>query len=487
MTVGSATVGYILNDGSFVLPKLSAGPYSLQVEGADVVSTAPSALNVVSGKPLAGVVVTVSPQTVVAGALSDGHGAPVTSTPSASTSTSFIPGALVFAVSGSKVVATGKVDSSGNYRVAGLTPGVYSFVAMAGGQAQTEMDNVVIAPGFNSLNLVMGVEAHITGKATLAAGAAATNLYVLATRENDPSPISLFSAAGDATGNFDLQGLPAGTYHVSFSSGINVGAVDHVQVLAGGHVNLGTVALQPLLTGLPEGSPNQLPDPLTAAGTNDDPRFPPGSTTPLYSAFDADVLAAQAYLRSVWLPAAYEGWGIEDSSLWNMYLGATSFNPNDKQFYGAGTQIVEGAMTPFGAGFRDFDRANLNENVGVRSIQAAVVKDVQQMFSARTLSCDQVANNGGTMTLALNAQTFPDLLFIAGGVNMNLLNMSGVPGVIHGHADTIGTQVIFDGAFNIPSNTAGGIGAAAAFRAGTGTGQQYDDNRHWDGSVTVTS
>src|SRR5262249_14678239 len=40
--------------------------------------------------------------------------------------------------------------------------------------------------------------------------------------------------------------------------------------------------------------------------------------------------------------------------------------------------------------------------------------------------------------------------------------------------------------FTIPGNLAGGVGAAQKFSAGTGFGQEYNDNRYWEGLVWVT-
>jgi hypothetical protein len=75
-TDSSNYVAYILNDGSFVLPNLTPGSYSLQVEGAALVPPGLAAITVTSGIPVTGVTVNVVPEVVVAGTV---QGAPMVS------------------------------------------------------------------------------------------------------------------------------------------------------------------------------------------------------------------------------------------------------------------------------------------------------------------------------------------------------------------------------------------------------------------------
>ncbi len=453
--IGTAIVGYLLNDGSFVLPSVPAGTYTLEVQDAVVVSTTPGIITVATATPLTGVEIVVEPQVLVSGTVFDAQGIPV-------------PGAVVAVLSDSVIVGMSIADDLGGYQLAGLTPDAYTFVTIADGNAQTIQNNVSVTQQFNLVNLILDPQASVIGTVTLPDTSPATNLYVLATLQNSPTPLSLFSAVGDSNGQFSLEGLPGGVYDISFVSGDNFAEANSVVVGDAGSVNLGTVQLQP--DGrmfVRSGTRSQ-----TSAGTNDDSKFPPGSTTPLSSALNLEVIRAQQMLRLVWMPIAYEGFGIEDSTIWNLYLGASSLGPNPKQFYGPGSQFVEGAMTPFGQGFRGYDAEDSGENNSVGNIQRVVQKDVQAMFGDLTLTCEGILEAGGTQVLQLNPQVFPSLIF--NSPSQGPLNLLSGP-------------MTYAGAFNIPSNTAGGTGAAAPFLTpGSGNGQEYEDNRHWEGTVTVT-
>jgi hypothetical protein len=70
----------------------------------------------------------------------------------------------------------------------------------------------------------------------------------------------------------------------------------------------------------------------------------------------------------------------------------------------------------------------------------------------------------------------------------NLLNLTGYPYITpQGKPDTNDQMGSYSGAYNIPSNIAGGTGTAQPFTTpGTGVGQQYHDTRHWTGLVRAT-
>ncbi len=232
-TDSSNCVATILNDGSFVFPDVDPGTYTLKVDGAAVVSTTPGIPTVAAGTPLAGVTVSVVPQDVVAGTVQDPIGAPV-------------PNALVLVFSGSTEVGGAMGDSSGNYEVKGLALGTYTFVTSADGWAQTEQDNVAVSGTFNSVDLTIAAQATVTGLANFSDGSPVTDLYVQATLQNSPTPMSLFNAEGNSDGSFDMGGLPAGTYDINFISPSNpssMATINGVIVGAGGQVTVGLVQL----------------------------------------------------------------------------------------------------------------------------------------------------------------------------------------------------------------------------------------------------
>ena len=478
----NATVGHILNDGSFVLPKLDAGTYSLHVQGVDVVSTTPATIAVAAATPLTGVVVSVVPQSLVVGTVRDITGAFAA------------PGALVTVLSGASVVGAGVVDGLGNYQVAGLAPGTYTFVVTADGQAQTEQANVVVAPGNTTVGLTVAPQATISGVAILPDNTAPADLIVLASLVGSATPLSLFSAAGAEDGSFSLSGLPGGIYDLNFSAfaaGVNTASVAGIVVAAGGRVDVGTVHLQPLakvgVAATAVAAARASAKGLTAAGTNEDSQYDPGSTEPLYSAPAPGGGNVATYLDSVWLSIAYTLFGFEYWDLWSTYLHSTSASHAAKRSYGAGSSIVEGSFASFGSGFRSYDLGEKDENDYVRHIRRAVIEGVQEMLRTGELTCDQVLANGGSEALALTPTNFPGLRYIDGGLRMNYLNLSGYPHVTLGEPILVGTEVSYNGAYNIPSNIAGGIGQAQPYTTpGSGDGQQYDDNRYWDGEVYVT-
>ena len=484
--VGGALATYILNDGSFVLPRVAAGTYVLEVQGADVGATTPATLSVAPGTPLAGVVVTVAPQDLVSGTVRDATGAAV------------LPGTLVWALSGEDVVGVGPTDAAGRYTLTGVPPGTYTFVVNAEGQAQLRQEDLALAAGNPTLDLTMQPQAVIAGTAVLPAGAPAAGLFVFATPTEGAAPLALFSAAGDADGNFSLAGLPEGSYELSFSDfsdGLHEAAVAGLVVAAAGRLDLGTVPLARVAKDwLPAPAPKASGAPtkgLSMAGTDDESIYDPGAYEPLLSAWHAKVLALQGYLRLSLLPTEYELFGREVSMLWNEFISSTSADPAPRLSYGADSQIVEGATTPCGSGFRSYDLKDGTENIRVQQIRDTVLAGVKAKFKQGTLTCDQIIENNGSKVFLLTVENFPRLEFRFGkeGSPMhNLLNLTGYPYITpQGKPDTNDQMGSYSGAYNIPSNIAGGTGTAQPFTTpGTGVGQQYHDTRHWTGLVRAT-
>jgi hypothetical protein len=456
---GSTYTAQVLNDGSFIMPSVPAGTYTFSVSGLLVGGTTPPTITVAASTPLTAVTVSATVPSTISGVILGPSGQPV-------------PNAYVHVFQGSTLVGAVTASGTGNYSVTNLVVGTYTVVFSAPGYAQTQT-TVTAAVGFTAANLTFTPQASVTGHLLNPDGTPAVGTYVIATQSNASTPMSLFTAVTDSTGNYVLTGLPAGTFNLAFMSpNSNAALLSGVTVSAGQTLSAGSLPLAPtsgisnLVQSLSTLSIQPLTSyPTTPAGTRDGPIYPPGSTDPVASAYAPAVIAAHDYLETVWIPTANLKWGYTDAAIWSQYLAASSLTPPTKSTYGLASDLVQGSTVA--AGFEQIDASIPSESSQIDLIEHAVQQQVQNMFADSQLSCDGILNNAGTYVLNLDPSVIPGLITKTG---QNLLNL----------------EVDYSGIFNIPGNLAGGIGDAAPYAPGTGIGQQYDDNRHWDGFAVVT-
>ena len=145
-------------------------------------------------------------------------------------------------------IADAYTDSSGNYTISGLTPGNYRVYFDNNGMdyfpewyddqgSYAAADTVVVVTSTTTadINAQLAPAGRISGQVTNAAYASIEGIWVVAyTTAGD----DLVQSLTDASGNYALTGLPAGSYKVVFDA-----ASEYLPYLSGWHNNKRTFAL----------------------------------------------------------------------------------------------------------------------------------------------------------------------------------------------------------------------------------------------------
>ena len=116
-TTGDSFGTYILNDGSFVLPKITPGNYTFTVDGAIAAAAPPVA--VAAGQQVTGVTFTA------------GAGATLTGLTTSAANGSVVAGATIKIDGANEESFTTTSDSKGRYQLAGLPADTYTIIATA--------------------------------------------------------------------------------------------------------------------------------------------------------------------------------------------------------------------------------------------------------------------------------------------------------------------------------------------------------------------
>ncbi|MEX2188779.1 MAG: carboxypeptidase regulatory-like domain-containing protein [Pirellulales bacterium] len=106
---------------------------------------------------------------------------------------------------------------NGDFTFFGLPPGVYSLVAEAEGAARTLVSDVVVSNAGTSQTLALPAESSITGEIVPGTGIVADAVITVSARPLSPNADALGSFLARSTNtNFELRGLPAGNYELTF-------------------------------------------------------------------------------------------------------------------------------------------------------------------------------------------------------------------------------------------------------------------------------
>jgi hypothetical protein len=221
----------ILNDGSFVFPTVTAGSYTFNVQN-NLIHGSPAPVTVAAGQAVTGVTVTLDPQVVLTGNVTEA----ATGNP--------VAGAVIFVVSDGQIVANITTNARGAY-AAIFPPGDYTIVVDAPGLTRSYSDATLTA-GITTLTFPLTEESLLSGSVTSSDNQAVQSFDVIATLHGD-QPLPMFT--GNFTGTtFSLGSLPPGTYDVSISAAPDYLplTMSNVQIGAGQTLNLGSLQLTPI-------------------------------------------------------------------------------------------------------------------------------------------------------------------------------------------------------------------------------------------------
>jgi Carboxypeptidase regulatory-like domain/CARDB/Domain of unknown function (DUF4214)/Polysaccharide lyase family 4, domain II len=226
-TTGDQFIATTLNDGSFVVPNVTPGSYTLSVVGAVVNGS--SSVTVASGQAVSGIDLDLGFGGAVDGVVTTTGGATVSS-----------PTVTAIDATGDGYAVTG--DTLGRYELSGLAPGTYTLYASADGLAQASLGGIIVNGNEQAQNLVLTSQSVITGTVTPAAGGpTGGTLLVSAQPVDDPSTVFNGTAQGNT---YSINNLPAGTYNITLSlDGYVTQTVSNVTVAQGGARDDGTTAL----------------------------------------------------------------------------------------------------------------------------------------------------------------------------------------------------------------------------------------------------
>ncbi len=228
---GARFSAFSLEDGSFIFPKVTPGHYTFRFDGAINATTA--AFEVAAGQHAIGASIALVPGASLSGSLlTAGAGLPISSGLVTAT-----------AADGTQYIQVSHED--GSYELAGLPNGTYRIVAEADGRARSIAANVVIGAAGAALDFSLAPESVIVAHTTLGAGGPAAGLTtIVATLEGSTDDSGRFVAAADATGAFQLHGLPAGQYDLSiFHGGYLSSDVVDLVLAAGVTLDAGNITL----------------------------------------------------------------------------------------------------------------------------------------------------------------------------------------------------------------------------------------------------
>jgi hypothetical protein len=216
-TTNTAYDAVSLNDGSFLIPSVSAGTYDVHFGG--FVSTGTTQL-VVGSAGLANVQFVVAPGGRITGSVIEGPGG--------------VPaqGLVVTAEAADGTTFTTATGLDGTYQLASLPAGVYGVQAGGGALSRALVSGVNVAAGGVSPNVDLVVQAAATLSGTVRGSGGPVSGAVVVALAADGSG---FSAVTDATGAYTITGLSGQAYTLSASSpGLVTSKIDNVQPAAGG-------------------------------------------------------------------------------------------------------------------------------------------------------------------------------------------------------------------------------------------------------------
>jgi len=192
---GDVFVGTSLNDGSFLIPRLTADTYDVRIEGFDLGT--PVEVTIASAD-VNNVNVTASPgATLSGGVLLATTGQP-------------LPNQLVVAISATGAIFTTRTDGTGLYVFTGLPAGTYDLRTGEGQFVEKTLEDVIVAAGAKKLNvnLPLTLGGTISGTILAPGGAPLSGATVIAYDANG-FPVG-DAAISNASGAYVLSGVPSG-------------------------------------------------------------------------------------------------------------------------------------------------------------------------------------------------------------------------------------------------------------------------------------
>lgn len=238
--------------GNYLAQGLAPGSYSVTASASGFASQTQTAL-VSSNQTATANFALIAETGNISGTIRDGNGDPITG------SNIFV---RVFDGNG-LLVKSITAEPDGTYSIIDLAPGNYTVVAQAPGFAASSAAAAVVANQTTSLDLQLApLPASITGQ--VVSQGANTPLQGAAVTASVAGQV-IASAVTDASGNFQLTNLPAGTITLTVSQ---TGFADNVQavILDPGETEQVTVSLSPLLGSISGTVINQLTsDPIAGA------------------------------------------------------------------------------------------------------------------------------------------------------------------------------------------------------------------------------
>ena len=220
----------ILNDGSFVLPNITAGDYVFKIDGAIADPLAPVA--VADGQHVTGVALTASKGTTLTGKVANAEDGSV------------LGGASIAAIgSDGTLYHTVSDPATGTYQLGGLPVDTYTIVISAAGRARVVQDNVAIDAGGLLRNFNIAPEATITGTLVLGPGGPTGGTAIVSAEpEGNTDPHLVFIGTANSDGTFSIPNLPGGTYDLTVTrDGYAITQLLAVTVASGG--TIGTAAI----------------------------------------------------------------------------------------------------------------------------------------------------------------------------------------------------------------------------------------------------
>lgn len=379
----------IQTDGSFTFESVTPGSYIFRGANFVVVRSPVEPLVVAAGAHVTNISLQIEKGATIAGrALENESNEPVAD-------------ARLLAFSAGELVAFTTTDSRGNYTFSGLAAGDYTFEINAEGRART-WKNQVVGSSSNVLDFKMTAESTLFATVQFSTVPAET-VFVMAIRNGDSVDRSFFAAVQD--NQFQLSGLPSGSYTVSIIVGESVTRVSNVGVGDGVTLNLGTINAF-------SSEPGEVAD-TSAFTVSFDP------------VLEAQITAAQIYLQTAFIPMITVRFGLSVGWLWNAFLNSSPRTPTSEQYYGGGSGLVEGST--FENGYRQDPQIQnyINQLLG----EAA--GKLRDKFVSGELTCENF-DAGGRRSFPLST------LF---------------------ESIELKPHLNFNDAFSIPGNTAGGMGA----------------------------
>ncbi len=185
------------SDGTFVLPQMPPGTYSLSVSG--YLLAQPVQVTVPSSGDVSGLAVVVTQGGVISGTVAQfGSGDPLS-------------GVSVIAASSAGISYGTQSGADGNYQLTGLPDGTYAVTA-GGGAFDTDTsgsESILDSDDVGGVNFALAPAATLQGQVTSAAdGTPVDEATVLLVNNTGVS----FSASTDTSGAYTITNLAAGTY-----------------------------------------------------------------------------------------------------------------------------------------------------------------------------------------------------------------------------------------------------------------------------------